>query len=112
MVVSVGCQGETTFLSCEILKLQMQKHLKLCRQFSFGHSTEMSASVPKLLMDVSTLNFLKAYCRIAIQENLVRLEECADRNVTKFALALAEVLHLGRKNDAAAQQAGPWLLGT
>ena len=62
-------------------------------------------------MDVFTLNFIKAYCRIAIQENLVRLEECADRNVTKFSKGKCKVLRLGRKNDAAAQQAGPWLPG-
>lgn len=62
-------------------------------------------------MNVFPLNFLKAYCRIAIQENLVRPEECADRNVTKFSKGKCEVLHLRRKNNAAAQQAGPWLPG-
>lgn len=62
-------------------------------------------------MDVFTLNFLKACCRIAIQENLVRLEECSDRNVTKFSKDKCKVLRLGRKNDAAAQQAGPELPG-
>jgi len=63
-------------------------------------------------MDVFTLNFLKAYCRIAIQQNVVRLDECVDRNTTKFSKGRCKVLRLGRKNSAAAQQARLWLPGT
>lgn len=36
----------------------------------------------------------EAYSGIAIQENVVRLEECTDRNVTKFSKGKHKVLHL------------------
>lgn len=62
-------------------------------------------------MDVFTIHFLKAYCRTSIQDILVRLEECTDRNVTKFSKGKCKVLHLGRKSYSVVQQARPWLPG-